>query len=243
KPQEANQRRDAAKQRFEEARQQFALALAAFSARAKDDPADREWAARARCDQAEMQLRVGKIKEAKADTAGFLKDAILIKSKCRDLGRYYHGFASFLLHDYATAEKTLSTLAPFADPAFGTHARYLLARTHHLAEERAEARLHYEGVLNDHAKNKKTAEELLRNPAKFNNDPTERERLETLIRSPIPDHVVRATFYLGVLLYEAGQFGEAQARFAAFPKQYPTSPLKNEAELRLGFCQVQAREY
>jgi TolA-binding protein len=48
---------------------------------------------------------------------------------------------------------------------------------------------------------------------------------------------------LGVLLYEGGQFGEAQARFAAFPKQYPTSPLKNEAELRLGFCQVQAREY
>ncbi|HMF17036.1 MAG TPA: hypothetical protein VKE98_07510, partial [Gemmataceae bacterium] len=64
KPQEANQRRDAAKQRFEEARQQFALALAAFLARAKDEPADLEWAARARCDQAEMQLRVGKIKEA-----------------------------------------------------------------------------------------------------------------------------------------------------------------------------------
>jgi len=249
KPQEANQRRDAARQRFEEARQQFAQALAAFSAKPGEVPADAktlpenvEWAARARCDQAEMYLRTSKLKEAQADTLPFIQDALLIRSKYRDLGRYYHGFASFLLGDRAAAERTLSMLAPFSDFSFGTHARYLLARVHHLADEHAEARVHYEGVLADYAKNKKKAGELLPQP-KYQNDPVERPRLEALIRNPPPDHVARATFYLGVLQYEAGQFGDARGHFVEFIKQFPKSPLKTEAELRLGFCHVQLREY
>src|SRR5438445_8661408 len=50
KPQEANKHRDSARQRFEEARQQFALAQAAFEAKAskssdvKELPIDTEWA-------------------------------------------------------------------------------------------------------------------------------------------------------------------------------------------------------
>jgi TolA-binding protein len=250
KPQEANQRRDAARQRFEEARQHFAQALGAFMAKPEDVPPDAkelpvrvEWAARTRCNLAEMQLRVMKAKEAQATAAPFLKDPILSRSKYRDLGRYYHGFASFLLREYAEAEKSLSTLVPFRDPEFGPHARYLLARTHHLADERAEARLHYEGVLNDYARHKKEAAELLRQPAKFQNDPGEKERLEDLVRNPPPDHVVRAGFYLGVLLYEAGRFSDARAFFAQLPKQYPNSPLRLDAELRVGFCQVQLREF
>jgi len=248
KPQEANQRRDAARQRFDEARQQFALATAAFTARAKnadnkEAAADQEWSARARCDQAEMELRGMKVKEARQTTADFLQDPVLAKSRYRDLGRYLHGFACFLMKDHAAAEKTLSLLAPFADPAYGNHARYLLARTHHAADERAEAQTHYDGVLADFAKSQKDAALLLQNPAKFQNDPVEKLRLEELVRGPLPDHVQRARFYLGVLLYEGGKFGDAKDRFVEFIKLDPQSPLRGEAELRIGFCQVQLKDF
>ncbi len=249
KPQETPQRRDAARQRFEEAGRQFAAAEAAFAAKggevpagAKELPLDREWAARARCDLAEMQLRLLKTKEAQATTAPFLKDPVLRRSRYHDLGRYYHGFASFLLKDYPAAERTLATLAPFADPVFGTHARYLLGRTHHLADERAEAAQQYEGVLNDYARNKKAAQEALRRPDLLQKDPVEKARVEALVKDPLPDHVARAGFYSGVLLYEGGRFGEARGRFAEFVKQHPGAPLAADAQLRLGFCLVQLKE-
>jgi TolA-binding protein len=249
KPQEAGPRRAAAQQRFEEALKQFDMARVAFSARlpevsakTKVLPPEWEWAARARCDQTEMQLRLQKLKDAQTTAVLFVRDPVLTLSRYRDLGRYYHGFASFLLKDYAQAEPTLSLLAPFADPVFGTHARYLLARTHHLADERAEAGLHYEGVLADHAKNVKDAQLQLKRP-ELKNDPVEKARCEALVNGPAPDHVARATFYSGVLLYEGGKFADAKARFAQFPKQYPNSILRPEAELRLGFCMVQLKEF
>lgn len=250
RPPEATQQRNVARDRFDEAGRQYAAALAAFTTRAgaapeagKDLTPDWEWAARARCDHAEMLLRVQKIKEAQAAAAPFVKDAVLARSKYRDLGRYYFGFASFLLNDMPTAEKTLGMLAPFTDLQFGPHARYLLARVHHQAGERTEATTHYEGVLNDYLRNRKLAQDLLRQPEKFKNDPLERAKLEALVKEAIPDHVQRASFYLGVLLYEAGRFAEAQTRFLEFPKLFEKSPLRIEAEVRLGFCQVQLKEF
>src|SRR5262249_34911600 len=206
KPQDAQRLRDSARQRFEEARQQFAVAQAAFDAKApqpaadaKELPVELEWAIRARCDQAEMELRLGKLKEAQKLTASFLKDATLGKSRYRDQGRYDFGFASFLLKDYPAAEQALTMLTPFADPGFGTHGRYLLARTHHLQDERAEAALHYQGVMDDHAKQVKDAAALLKQPDKLKNVPAERARLEELLKGPPPDHLLRSVFYLGVL--------------------------------------------
>ncbi len=250
KPQEAPQQRNAARERFDEAGRHFAAALAVFAARAGEPPGqgkdlspEWEWAARARCDQAEMLLRVHKAKEAQAAAAPFVKDPVLVRSKYRDQGRYYFGFASFLLNELPTAEKTLGMLAPFGDMQFGPHARYLLARAHHLAGERTEAAAHYEGVLNDYARNRKLAQALLKQPDKFKNDPAERAQLEALVKEPIADHVQRSAFYLGVLQYEAGRFAEAQARFAEFPKQFPNSPLRLEAEVRIGFCQLQLKDF
>lgn len=248
KPQEPKYR-DSARQRFEEARQQFALAQAAFQAKvgdvtgAKELPIDMEWAVRARCDQAEMLLRLGKPKEAQALTAPFLKDPILTKSRYRDQGRYHYGFASLLLKEYPAAEQALTMLAPFSDPVFGTHARYLLARTHHLQEDRAEALAHYQSVLDDHATNVKNALLLLKQPDKLKNDPAEAARLLELVKSPPPDHVLRATFYLGVLQYEGGKFAEARSRFIECVKLNPNARLRFDAELRLGFCQVQLKEF
>ena len=95
---------------------------------------------------------------------------------------YYHGFASFQLKDYNAAGRSLSQLTPFTDPVFGTHARYLLARIHHQENERQEAMVDYEGLLNEYAKQKTQAAETLRDPARFKNDPNEKARLESLMR-------------------------------------------------------------
>jgi TolA-binding protein len=250
KPQEANQHRNTAQQRFEEAGKQFAAAATAFSERLpkvepspKTTPIELEWSARARCDHAEMLLRLHKAKEAEAAAAPFLQDARLRKSRYRNLGLYYHGFACFLLHDHLAAGRSLSLLTPFTDPVFGTHARYLLARVHHAGGERQEAQLHYEGVVADHNKHKQAAAESLKQPERFKDDPQEKARLDQLVHGPPPDHVARALFFLGVMQYEDGKFAEAVNQMNAFGQQFATSPLAAEAQLRLGFCQVQLKQF
>jgi outer membrane protein assembly factor BamD (BamD/ComL family) len=64
-----------------------------------------------------------------------------------------------------------------------------------------------------------------------------------LVKDSPPDHVARATFFLGVMQYEDGKFAEAVTRLAAFVKQFPISPLAAEAQLRQGFCQVQLKQW
>ncbi len=250
KPAEANQRRQEANRRFDEAVRSYAAAAEVFTARAKKiDPqpkelsTEAEWAARARCDQAEMQLRTQKTKEARDSVAPFLTDADLVKSRYRRLALYYHGFASVLLKDNLAAGKSLGQLTPFSDPIFGTHACYLLARVHHLDGERAEAAAQYQTVLGLHVKQAKEAQLALRNPQAFKDDPDERVRLQALATAPPPDHYARSLLYLGVLHYEDGKFGEALTRFTEFEKQVPNSPLAPEVRLRIGFCQVQLKSW
>src|SRR5262249_30378901 len=191
----------------------------------------------------EMHLRIGKLKEAQTSAAPFVADSTWSKSRYRNLGRYYHGYASVLLKDNVAAQKTLSLLAPFDEPSYGNHARYLLARTHHLADERAEAAANYDGTIADYAKSKAEAAKMLQQPQVFKNDPEIRARLELLVKSPPPDHVARATLYLGVLNFEGGKFSDASTRFAEFIQQFPQSPLRTEAEARIGYCQVQLKQY
>ena len=248
KPASAVQLRLQSQQRFQEAVTPFTEALKGFEKnkvevpdKTKALPAEIEWAVRCRCDLAELYLRLQKAKEAKELTADFGKnDSLLSRSKYRDQGRYFFAYASFLLRDFAAAQRTLTMLQPFSDINFGNHARYLLARTHHLAEERAEAALHYEGVLADYAKLKKEAAKLAQN-SKL--DPLDKLTLDALARNPAPDHVAYAAFYLGVLRYEARRFDEALTRFAEFSKSYPQSPLRLEAAIRIGLCQIQMRSY
>jgi TolA-binding protein len=243
-------RPDEAQKRFEEAAKQYAAAMTAFAARVKDVPpdakelpADLEWAARSRCDLAEMQLRLGKAKEARESAQQLVEEKKWAKSKYRTLGLYYHGFACFQLKELNAAGRSLSQLTPFTDPIFGTHARYLLARIHHQEGERQEAMADYDGLIAEYTKQKTQAPEILRDPARYKNDPNEKARLEALLRDPAPEHVHRAVFYLGVLLYEDGKFPEAAARLAAFVKDNPKSPLLPEAQLRLGISQVQVKQF
>ncbi|HVS38276.1 MAG TPA: tetratricopeptide repeat protein [Gemmataceae bacterium] len=252
-PPQAQQFKDQARGRFDEAAKQFAAAQAAFSARvkppdadAKELPIDLEWSARARCDLAEMRLRLLDPKGAREAVEIFTTDKLLAKSRYHGLGLYYHGFACFQLHDDQAAGRSLTDLAPFTDPVYGGHARYLLARIYHndpKNNQRAEAMQQYQGVLDDYAKMKLEAAETLKQADRFKNDPDEKARMEALVRDPPPDYVARSTFFLGVMQYEDGKCSEALTRLNAFVQQFPTSALVAEAQLRQGFCQVQMKQF
>lgn len=233
--------KNAAAQQFNQALPQFAEAAALLAAR--KGPEDAEWYARARCDQAEMLLRLDKSQEAAPLMEPLLADAAQAKGKYRPAALYYLGYSKYQQKDFTAAARALAQLAPFADPAFGVHARYLLARTHQLAEERAEAATHYAELIAAYDAQRKAAEQALKNPDALKNDPYERQRLDALVKNPPPDYVARSWFYAGVLLYEDGRFAEAADRLAKFSAQYPNSPLIAEAQLRLGFCQVQLKQF
>ena len=239
RPNEMPQRVNNARPKFTEAEKLFARAQAAFE---KMTPPDAEWAARARCDTAEMQLRLGKSKEARTTTEPFVKDAKLAKSKFRALGLYYHGTACFLLNDIPAAGKSLNQLTPFDQP-FGPHAHYLMGRVHESQGENAEAAVAFDAVIAGYAKQKAAAVEALKQPNNFKNNPWEKARLEALVRNPPPDYVAGSVFYSACLKYEAGKIGEALPKFQAFAKDYAASPLKDDALLRAGFCLVQTKQF
>ena len=247
KPAEAQALRGQARQQFEEAGRSFASSAGSFSGRVKTPPAakadlpeDLQWAARARCDQAEMVLRTDKFKEAADLAEGLLADTALGKSRYRTLALYHLGYAKFALRDYLTAGRALSQLAPFQQE-YGIHARYLLGRTHHLADERAEALAQYKAVLAAYDEQKKAAQAALGNPAAL--APDQREFLEALAKNPPPEHVLRSTFYLALLQAEDGRFAEALAGFAELVQKFPQAALVPEAQLRIGFCQMQLKNY
>lgn len=225
-----------AQQQFQQAGQAYATARDLLRER------DPEAAARYRCDHAEMLLRTGKTREARAECEPFLKDATLAKNKSRPLGLYYHGLACFLDKDFTNAGRSLMLLSPFDEPSFGPHAEYLVGRVFHLNGETAEAGVHYEAVLANCEKLKKDAAEQLKKPDQFKTNPVEKARLESLVKSP-PDYVAGATFHAATLSYEANRVPEALAKFQQFAKDYPASPLAPDAALRIGFCQVQSRQF
>ncbi len=249
RPNEAAQRRPQAMQRFNEALGFYNIALKTLAKKAVEKPgvgvdlsSHQEWVARAVCDISELQLRLGKFKDCLEGTKVFLTDPVFSKSKYRGQAVYHHGHACLLLKDFVAAQKALATLAPFSDALFGPHARYLLARTHHELEERTEAAGHYEAAVSDYVKTKEKAVELLKQPANIKN-PDLRSQLELIVKGPVPDHIGRSMLYLGAIQYEAGKYAEARAKFEDFLKQFPSSPLKTEAELRIGFCKVQQKDF
>ena len=248
KPNEAAQFKQRADQKFGEAASRFAGALAAFNGKLPKElgdkpPAEFDWAARARCDLAEMELRLGKSKEAKATAEPFAKDGSLTKSRYAKLGLYYHGFAAFQTQDYLVAGRSLAQLAPFDDPHYGLHARYLLGRVYQVTDQKAEAAQSFDAVIAAYEQQKKDAAEALKRPELFAKNPGEKARLEALLRNPPPDHVASSVFFTACLGYEAGKFGDALGKFQEFAKAFPQSPLVPEAQLRVGFCQVQMKMF
>ncbi len=205
KPKEAAQHQQAARQRFDQAAPQFAAAATAFAARmkttqpadAKQLPLDSEWYVRAKCDEAEMLLEQGKYAEARAIVDSLAQNPILTNTRFRETVLYYQGYAAFALKEYLAAGRALGEFAPFENPAIGLHARYLLARTHHLAGQRPEAAAQYAAVLAAYEEQKKSAPQLLQNGLQLKDNLTERLRLEALVRDPPPDYVGALVILLG----------------------------------------------
>ena len=251
KPNEAAQRTTTATHQFEAALKPLTDGGAAFVERAKatpapptgDLPADYEWAARARCDIADILLRTGKAREAIVIAQPFLKDAILTRSQSRDTGRYLHGFAAYSTNDFMTAARSLALLAPFKQPDIGTHARFLLARIHHTADERPEAAALYESLLADFEAQLIAARGVVNDGNALKDNPRERARLESLVRDPLPEHIEKASFYFASLLFEQNQAGAAAERFVRFTQQFPKSALLLEAQLRLGLSYVKTKQF
>lgn len=235
KPAEAKQAADA---KFGEALRWF-VAARDWYANAKQD----DWAARARCDQAEVELRMGRSKEARGTAEPFGKDPALAKNPHRPLGLYLFGLACFLEKDYPAAFRALTPADVAKQPVYGLHARYLTARVHHLQDEKAEASVHYDAVLAEYEKAKAAAAEAVKDPNKFKGQPFELARLKTLATGPAPEHVAGAAFHTAGLKYEAGKFNDALEKFQAFIKGNEKDPLAADAALRVGLCQVQLKQF
>lgn len=228
----------AATPKYEDALRRFGEAAGWF-----DGKKNADMALRCRCDVAEMQLRMNRPREVRAGLEQALKEPVNAKNKFKPLALYYHGLACFVEKDYPNAGRSLNQLAPFSDPAIGLHARYLVGRVLHLGGETAEASVHYDAVLADFDKQKKEAVELLKQPDRFKNNPEEKARLQALATGAPADHVAGAAFHGASLNYEAGKFADALTKYQGFAAAYPASPLQPDALLRVGFCQVQLKQF
>ncbi|MBX3400377.1 MAG: tetratricopeptide repeat protein [Gemmataceae bacterium] len=228
----------AAPPKYEDALRRYGEAAGWF-----DGKKNAEMALRCRCDVAEMQLRLNRPREVRTALDAALKEPTLAKSAHRPLALYYHGLACFLEKDYPNAGRSLNQIAPFTDPGVGLAARYLVGRVLHLGGETAEASVHYDTVLVEYEKQKKDAVEALKQPDRFKNNPDEKARVQALATGAAPDHVAGSAFHGATLNYEAGKFTDALTKFQGFAAAYPASPLHADAALRVGFCQVQLKQF
>src|SRR5205814_8003022 len=103
-----------AKQKFEQAGEQFAAAAAGFAALPKtaptpgrELPVEMDWTCRAKCDQADVLIRAGHFKDALAIVEPLTKDPSLAKSRYGKLAGFYVGSASFGLNDFGAAGRAL----------------------------------------------------------------------------------------------------------------------------------------
>ncbi|MFI5377912.1 MAG: tetratricopeptide repeat protein [Tepidisphaerales bacterium] len=210
---------------------------------ATEFPALLEWAAKAHCDQAQVLIRLGRQKEAAATVENFAFDAGLARSRYHNLALYYFGYAAFAQRELAPAAKALVQLAPFDEPDFGPHAQFLLARTHHLSGDRAEAAANYQGVISAYETRRKQAAESLKNSGSLQLTPAQKAQLQAIVSAPLPDYVSRSAFYLGILLFEQESYSDAAQRFTACLSLAPQAAVVPEATLHLGICQVQTHQF
>lgn len=247
---ERDQLRDRANDRFKNAARLFGDALKAFTTRTKDAPVDVkgeqlpelwQWLARCRVDLAEMELRLGRTKEALATSEPFVKDALHKRADVAPMGLYFHGYAAFLLNDPALAVRSLNQTAVITHRVIGSHAQFLLGRVFQQVDDLPAAAARFEAVQQLYAKHKQDATEALKQHDRLPAD--ERARLEQLVRGPAPDHVIQANYFLACLQYQTGRYNEALPRFVEFAKDNPNHPRAAEAILQIGYCQVQLKQF
>ena len=244
-PPNAGRHRDQSRRQLEESARHFGEAAKAYLVEVKEPvpaelPVQARWASRARADQCHILLELGKFGEVHQVAAATLQDPKMAEGPYRDATLYHLGYAAFMLKNYLEAGRALSRLHPFQQ-SFGLHARYLLARTHHLANERHEAEAQYKAVVVEYRERRLNAQDALKHIGSLTH--WELESFASLSRGPTPEHVARALFYQSLLACEQERYAEAHEGFAAFVQQYPDSPLLSEAKLRQGFCLMEQKQF
>ena len=63
------------------------------------------------------------------------------------------------------------------------------------------------------------------------------------MKGPPPEYVLRAAFYAALLLAEEGKFANALEGLTALMPQLPKGGLAEEAQLRVGYCKLQMRDF
>jgi len=237
---DAAARLDRAAGRFRQAGDSYAaLARSAPDAGDKDLPAPLESSIRARADEAETLLAAGKPKDAAAVAEGLAKERALARSRWRETAWYVVGCAAYAADDAVSAARGLVRLAPFEQPLFGTHARYLLARIHHLAGDSTEALEHYAAIPDAFVRHALAAKKSLTADG-IRDNPLERWRIESVVNGPAPEYVGDALYSAAMIYAERRQFAEAVDRLTKLGQQHPRHPREFPARILLGACLVQA---
>jgi TolA-binding protein len=236
---DAAARLDRAARRFRQAAEAYAAAAPGVpDAGDKELPAPLEASLRARGDEAETLLAAGKVKEAAAAADALSKDRGLPRSRWREPAWYVIGCAAYAADDPVSAARALARLAPFEQPLYGTHARYLLGRVHHRAGDTTEAQDHYGAVPEAFARHVLAAKKSL-TAESVRDNPLERARLEALANGPAPEYVADALYFSAALFYDRRQYAEAADRLAKIGQQFPRHPRELPARVLLGACLVQ----
>ncbi|MCZ2341898.1 MAG: hypothetical protein LC104_08900, partial [Bacteroidales bacterium] len=228
------QQKKAAEPKLQEALRRFHEARDWFAAKQQDG-----WSGRARCDEAEILLRLNRHRDVRSVCEPFAKDEKFTTNPHRAMGLYYHGFACFLDGGYDEASQSLHQVAPFDQPGFGLHAEYLVGRLLHRADENEAASVHYEAVLTGFQKQRTAALAARKEPPFQNLPAAEQARLTALATHAPPDYVAAAALHLARLKQESGRYAEALGLFESWCADYPQSPLMPDAMLHRGACLVQ----
>ncbi|MEZ6139647.1 MAG: tetratricopeptide repeat protein [Zavarzinella sp.] len=243
KPNEAAALQQRAKDRFQEAINSYRRAAQTLKAQLEKTPTHVVWYARCLAEQAELENRLKKYDDALKTAEPFLSELPLEKTPSYSGGVFAYAYAAFQKNDFLVAGRALSKLMPFDQTYHGLHARYLLGRVYQATGQPAEARQFYAKVLEDYETQKRQAIEKIKQPDQYRQQPAEWKRLQALAVGPRPDFVFAAQYYGATILYEEGKPAEAYTLLEQFLKDQPQSPLAKEVRLRMGFCQVQLKQY
>jgi cellulose synthase operon protein C len=247
-PPEIQQIRQRADARFNEADRWFKETAAILERKVgkleaieKSRETEINWMLRAKSEWCEIEIRLNRPKEARTVLDPIIANKTLMNTTLRKQLLYLHGYASFLLQDYLVAGRSLSQLVPFNDDSFGLQSQYLMGRIYQLTGDLAAAATNYQQVSQQYEQMKTKWTEALKRPEYLREQPWERSRIDQQIRFT-PEPVLQATFFSAVLGYDAGKFNESLLAFQKFAKEFPTSSLIPDVQLRIGFCYVELKQ-
>ena len=173
---------------FKTARGLFEKRAGSWSPDAKALPPDAEGAAQVVCDLAEVLLRLGSPtrKPPRPRLSSCRHGGTYRGSKQRDLGRYLSRFCQFHAQRFPRRREDLEHVGPLyrSRVSAPTHA-ICCARLYNLRANGQRQFYHYDGLLNDFARDKKAGSGSVKdNPMCTAKDPLLKIRVDNLVKDP-----------------------------------------------------------